>query len=95
MEDPNKMTRDLKTLRQDMRTSKKHQEMAKIREGFGSGSTKKTFPPDCYYTMIAKILIEDRRIVRVSYLPTYIPAARSSSARQNNKCKQRQERRPV
>ena len=73
MEDPNNMARDLKTLRQDMRTSKKHQEMAKIRKGFGSGSTKKTFPPDCYYTMIAKIEIENKKISRVSYLPAYIP----------------------
>ena len=73
MEDPNLMVRDLKTLRQDMRTSKKHQEMAKIREGFGTGSTKKTFPPDCYYTMIAKIEIADKQIARVSYLPAYIP----------------------
>ena len=47
--------------------------MAKIRKGFGSGSTKKTFPPDCYYTMIAKIQISDRKIARVSYLPAYIP----------------------
>ena len=73
IEDPNNMPRDLNTLRQNMRTSKKHQEMAKIREGFGAGSEKKTFPPDCYYTMIAKIEIKDRAIARVSYLPAYIP----------------------
>ena len=73
MEDPNNMERDKATLRQDMRSSKKHQEMAKIRKGFGTGDTKKTFPEDCYYTMIAKIVIEDRRISRVSYLPAYIP----------------------
>ena len=73
IEDPNSMARDNATLRQDMRTSKKHQEMAKIREGFGTGDAKKTFPPDCYYSMIAKIVIEDKRIARVSYLPAYIP----------------------
>lgn len=73
MEDPNNMARDNATLRQDMRTSKKHQEMAKIRAGFGTGDTKKTFPPDCYYTMIAKIEIRDKAIARVSYLPAYIP----------------------
>jgi len=73
MEDPNNMLRDKKTLRQDMRTSKKHQEMAKIRKGFGTGNAKKTFPEDCYYTMIAKIEIKDKQIARVSYLPTYIP----------------------
>ena len=73
MEDPNNMERDKATLRQDMRTSKKHQEMAKIRGGFGEGSTKKTFPEDCYYTMIAKIEIADKKISRVSYLPAYIP----------------------
>lgn len=73
MEDPNNMLRDKKTLRQDMRTSKKHQEMAKIRKGFGTGNAKKTFPEDCYYTMIAKIEIKDKQISRVSYLPTYIP----------------------
>ena len=73
MEDPNNMARDKATLRQDMRTSKKHQEMAKIRKGFGTGNTKKTFPEDCYYTMIAKIGIEDKKISRVSYLPAYIP----------------------
>ena len=73
IEDPNSMARDSATLKQDMRTSKKHQEMAKIREGFGTGSAKKTFPPDCYYSMIAKITVEDKRITRVSYLPAYIP----------------------
>lgn len=73
MEDPNNMLRDKKTLRQDMRTSKKHQEMAKIRKGFGTGNAKKTFPEDCYYTMIAKIEIMDKQITKVSYLPTYIP----------------------
>ena len=73
MEDPNNMERDKATLRQDMRTSKKHQEMAKIRGGFGEGSTKKTFPEDCYYTIIAKIEIADKKISRVSYLPAYIP----------------------
>lgn len=73
MEDPNNMTRDLATLHQDMRTSKKHQEMAKIRPGFGTGDAKKTFPPDCYYTMLAKVEIRDKAIVRVSYLPAYIP----------------------
>ena len=73
MEDPNSMERDKATLHQDMRTSKKHQEMANIRKGFGTGSAKKTFPEDCYYTMIAKIRIEDKKISRVSYLPAYIP----------------------
>ena len=73
MEDPNNMARDKATLRQDMRTSKKHQEMAKIRKGFGTGNTKKTFPEDCYYTMIAKIEITDKKISRVSFLPAYIP----------------------
>ena len=73
MEDPNNMARDKATLRQDFRTSKKHQEMAKIRKGFGEGNTKKTFPEDCYYTMIGKIRIEDKKISRVSYLPAYIP----------------------
>lgn len=73
MEDPNNMARDKATLHQDMRSSKKHQEMAKIRGGFGEGNNKKTFPEDCYYTMIAKIAIEDKKISRVSYLPAYIP----------------------
>lgn len=73
MDDPNNMSRDKATLRQDMRTSKKHQEMASIRKGFGTGGSKKTFPEDCYYTMIAKIQIKDKRIARVSYLPAYIP----------------------
>ena len=73
MTDPNRMERDKKTLRQDMRSSKKHQEMAKIRKGFGNGSTAKTFPEDCYYSMIAKIDIKEKKIDRVSYLPAYIP----------------------
>ncbi|HHU05272.1 MAG TPA: CapA family protein [Clostridiales bacterium] len=73
MTDPNRMERDKKTLRQDMRTSKKHQEMAKIRKGFGTGGAVKTFPEDCYYSMIAKIEIRDKKIERVSYLPVYIP----------------------
>lgn len=73
MTDPNSMERDKKTLRQDMRSSKKHQEMAKIRSDFGNKNKDKSFPEDCYYTMIAKILIEDKKIARVSYLPTYIP----------------------
>ena len=73
MEDPNNMERDKATLRQDMRTSKKHQEMANIRKGFGEGDKKKTFPEDCYYTMIARIEIKDKAISRVSYLPAYIP----------------------
>ena len=73
MEDPNNMVRDKMTLRQDMRSSKKHREMAAIRAGFGTGDTKKTFPGDCYYSMIARILIRDKRIERVSYLPVYIP----------------------
>ena len=73
MEDPNSMQRDKATLRQDMRTSRKHMEMTKIRAGFGQGDQKKTFPEDCYYTMIARILIRDRQICRVSYLPAYIP----------------------
>lgn len=73
MTDPNKMERDKKTLRQDMRTSKKHKEMAKIRKGFGTGDTAKTFPEDCYYSMIAKISVKDKKIDRVSYIPVYIP----------------------
>jgi len=73
MTDPNRMERDKKTLRQDMRSSKKHQEMAKIRKGFGTGSAAKTFPEDCYYSMIAKIDIKDKKIDRVSYIPAYIP----------------------
>ncbi len=73
MTDPNRMERDKRTLRQDMRSSKKHQEMAKIRKGFGTGGAAKTFPEDCYYSMIAKIDIKDKKIDRVSYLPAYIP----------------------
>lgn len=73
MTDPNRMERDKRTLRQDMRSSKKHQEMAKIREGFGTGAAAKTFPEDCYYSMIAKIDIKDKKIDRVSYIPVYIP----------------------
>ena len=73
MSDPNHMERDKKTLRQDMRTSKKHKEMAKIREGFGTGNAVKTFPEDCYYSMIAKIVIKNKQIEQVSYLPAYIP----------------------
>lgn len=73
MEDPNNMERDKATLRQDMRTSKKHMEMAKIRSGFGEGDKKKTFPEDCYYSMLAKVVIENKCISRVSYLPVYIP----------------------
>lgn len=73
MEDPNNMVRDKATLHQDMRTSRKHMEMASIRKGFGEGDKKKTFPEDCYYTMIARAEIKNRKISRVTYLPAYIP----------------------
>lgn len=71
--DPNNMERDKKTLRQDMRTSKKHKEMAKIRGGFAEGNQAKSFPEDCYYTMLAEIEIENKQITKVSYIPAYIP----------------------
>lgn len=73
MEDPNNMLRDKETLRQDMRTSKRHREMANIRSGFGEGSSKKTFPEDCYYSMIARLEIKNKAVSRVSFLPVYIP----------------------
>lgn len=71
MEEVTDMIRDQATLNQDMASSKKHREMAAISEGFRS--TKRSFPMDCYFTMVAKWTVKDKRIHSVSYLPAYLP----------------------
>jgi poly-gamma-glutamate synthesis protein (capsule biosynthesis protein) len=71
MEELSAMTRDQKTLHQDLASSQKHREMAAISEGFKT--TARSFPMDCYLTMIAKWKIENKKITRVSYLPAYLP----------------------
>lgn len=71
MEEVTDMLRDQATLNQDMLTSKKHREMTAISSGFNT--TKRSFPMDCYLTMIAKWTVKDKKIQRVSYLPAYLP----------------------
>lgn len=71
MEEVTDMLRDQATLNQDMASSKKHREMAAISDGFKT--TKRSFPMDCYLTMVAKWTVRDRKIQSVSYLPAYLP----------------------
>lgn len=71
MEEVTDMLRDQATLRQDMATSKNHTEMTAISDGFRT--TKRSFPMDCYYTMVAKWTVENGAVTRVSYLPAYLP----------------------
>ncbi len=63
--------RDQEMKRQDMRTSKSHNEMTAISEAFKT--TTRSFPMDSYLTMVCKVVIKDRKIARVSYLPAYLP----------------------
>lgn len=71
MEEVTDMLRDQATLHQDMATSKNHTEMTAISDGFRT--TKRSFPMDCYYTMIAKWTVNKGTITHVSYLPAYLP----------------------
>ncbi|MCD8123613.1 MAG: CapA family protein [Lachnospiraceae bacterium] len=71
MEEVTDMLRDQATLHQDMATSKNHREMTAISDAFAV--TKRSFPMDCYYTMIAKWTVEEGKISRVSCLPAYLP----------------------
>ena len=57
--------------RQDMRTAKSHLEMTKISDAFKT--TTRSFPMDSYLTMVLKAVIKDKKIVKVSYLPAYLP----------------------
>ena len=72
MEEVTDMLRDQATLHQDMLTSKNHMEMTAISDGFKT--TKRSFPMDCYYTMVAKWEVEQGKITKISWLPAYLPA---------------------
>lgn len=71
MEEITDMLRDQREIRQDMKTSKNHTEMTAISDGFKS--TKRSFPMDCYLTMVAKWTVRDKKIHQVSFLPAYLP----------------------
>lgn len=71
MEEVDNMLRDQAVLNQDMHTSKSHTEMTAISDGFKT--TTRCFPMDCYYTMIAKWIVEDGEIKQVGFLPAYLP----------------------
>ena len=71
MEEVMNFKRDQEMKRQDMRTSKSHTEMTAISDAFKT--TTRSFPMDSYLTMIAKVQIKDKKVVRVSYLPSYLP----------------------
>ena len=62
MEEVTDMLRDQATLHQDMLTSKNHMEMTAISDGFKT--TKRSFPMDCYYTMVAKWEVEQGKITK-------------------------------
>jgi len=71
MEEVTDMLKDQKAIGQDMKTSKNHTEMTAISDAFKT--TTRCFPMDCYMTMIAKWVVEDKQIKSVSYLPAYLP----------------------
>lgn len=71
MEEVTDMLRDVRAKGQDMKTSKSHREMTAISEGFKTST--RSFPIDCYMTMIARWIIRDKKIERVSFLPAYLP----------------------
>lgn len=71
MEEVTDMLRDVKAKGQDMKTSKSHTEMTAISDAFKT--TKRSFPMDCYLTMVAKWTVSDGKITKVSYLPAYLP----------------------
>lgn len=54
-----------------MKTSKSHTEMTAISAGFQT--TTRSFPMDCYLTMVAKWTVSEKKITGVSYLPAYLP----------------------
>ncbi|MDO5331579.1 MAG: CapA family protein, partial [Bacillota bacterium] len=71
MEEVMNFKRDQEMKRQDMRTSKSHQEMTAISDAFKT--TTRSFPMDSYLTMVVKAEIKDKKISRVSYKPAYLP----------------------
>ena len=73
MEEPDNMKRDIEALGEDMRQSKHHKEMQEINKSWTEGGNTRAFPADSYKSMIAKAIIADGRITKVSYLPVDIP----------------------
>ena len=71
MEEIGQMKRDLEAYGQEHGTSKQFLEMKAISPEWGK--SQRSFPPDSYKSMIAKCVIEDKKIARVSYLPVDIP----------------------
>lgn len=71
MEEVTDMLRDQREIGQDMKTSKNHTEMTAISDAFKT--TKRSFPMDCYLTMIVKWTVKDKKIGKVSFLPAYLP----------------------
>lgn len=71
MEDVLNFKKDQELKGQDMKSSKSHKEMMDISDAFKT--TTRSFPMDCYLTMIVKAVIKDKKVARVSYLPAYLP----------------------
>jgi len=70
LEEFDTMTRDLAMLNVDRKKSKLHKEVNSLTD---FGKTQRTFPVDSYMEITAKIEIEDKKISRVCYKPTYLP----------------------
>ena len=71
MEEVTDMLRDQKAIGQDMKTSKNHTEMTAISPAFQT--TKRSFPMDCYLSMVVKWTVKNKKLQTVSYLPAYLP----------------------
>ena len=71
MEEVPNMLQDQKMKGQDMKTSKSHLEMTKISDAFKTST--RCFPMDSYMTVMVKLEVENKKITKVSYLPTYLP----------------------
>lgn len=71
MEEVMNFKKDQELKRQDMKTSKSHREMEAISDAFKTAT--RSFPADSYLTMVAKAIIKDKKIVKVSYKPAYLP----------------------
>ena len=71
MEEVTDMLRDVREKGQNMKTSKSHQEMTAISDGFKT--SKRSFPMDSYMSMIARWVVRNGKIDSVGYLPAYLP----------------------
>ena len=71
MEEVSSMKRDIAAYGQDVKNSKAFKEMQNIAPKWKEST--RSFPPDSYKSMMAKCIIEDKKIKSVSYMPVDIP----------------------